>query len=131
MLPAPMVPGLAQAGDHPHAAPGLAGHVGTAKRTTGNSILEKPVAETTPSPDPYAVLRLSPAATPREITRAYRALMRTHHPDTNPAGQAPGNQATARELQEIMDAYTFLRDPARRRAYDRQRRTPMPAPADP
>ena len=31
--------------------------------------------------DPYAVLGVTPTASPAEISRAYRALLHTHHPD--------------------------------------------------
>lgn len=71
----------------------------------------------TSQPDYYAVLRVKPAATQREISRAYRALMRTHHPDVD--GGATGVQDG--ELLGIMQAFAVLRDPARRAAYDRSR----------
>jgi DnaJ-class molecular chaperone len=74
------------------------------------------------SPDPYKVLNLDRAATARDISRAYRSLLRTRHPDVRPAGDAPPDPASrAQELQEIMDAYAVLGDPAKRAAYDRQR----------
>lgn len=88
------------------------------------------------SPDPYEVLHLGRAATAREVGRAYRALVRARHPDTRPAGAVPaGPDSTAQErqeLQEIMDAYAVLGDPAKRAAYDRHRpTTPQPALRDP
>ncbi|MGO4856357.1 J domain-containing protein [Arthrobacter sp. 2MCAF14] len=89
------------------------------------------------NPDPYAVLHLGPAATVREVAHAYRALVRTHHPDTRAPGPVPaGPESGARELQDIMDAYAVLRDPVKRAAYDRQRRgsprpEPVPAPRQP
>lgn len=67
-----------------------------------------------PVPDHYAVLHVSCDATPREIARAYRALMRRHHPDV-----ATG-EAVPAELERIMQAFSVLRDPQRRRAYDRE-----------
>ncbi|MEW1820360.1 DnaJ domain-containing protein [Arthrobacter sp. NPDC080031] len=74
------------------------------------------------SPDPYKVLRLDPAATAREVSRAYRALVRAHHPDTRaPRAVAAGPDTGAQELRDIMDAYAILRDPVKRAAYDRQR----------
>ena len=69
---------------------------------------------TVPVPDHYAVLRVSRGASPREIARAYRALLRRHHPDMGSTDAVPA------ELQLIMDALSVLRDPQRRRAYDRQ-----------
>jgi DnaJ-class molecular chaperone len=74
-------------------------------------------------PDYYAALRVEPAATQQEISRAYRTLMRTHHPDID--GGAPVDGAAAdrevkdHELLMIMQAFSVLRDPARREAYDR------------
>lgn len=45
----------------------------------------------TSQPDYYAALRVKPDASQQEISRAYRALMRTHHPDRHPGpeGQQP------------------------------------------
>ncbi|WP_307000238.1 J domain-containing protein [Arthrobacter sp. V1I7] len=87
------------------------------------------------SPDPYEVLHLRPAATARDVTRAYRSLVRTHHPDTRaPETVDAGPESSAQELHDIMDAYAVLGDPVRRAAYDRQRRgspPPEPAPSPP
>ncbi len=78
-------------------------------------------------PDPYQVLHVGPSATPREVARAFRALVRSRHPDTSVAEAPPGTPgSTAQELREIMEAYALLRDPARRAAYDKQRATPTP-----
>jgi curved DNA-binding protein CbpA len=86
--------------------------------------------------DPYEILHLGRAATARDIGRAYRALVRTRHPDTRPAGAVHADPEARtqerQELQEIMDAYAVLGDPARRAAYDRQRpATTPPEPAPP
>lgn len=69
---------------------------------------------TVPVPDHYDVLHVSRGASPQEIARAYRALLRRHHPDVG------GEEAVPAELQLIMEAFSVLRDPQRRRAYDRQ-----------
>jgi curved DNA-binding protein CbpA len=69
---------------------------------------------TVPVPDHYAVLQVPHAASQQEIARAYRALMRRHHPDMGSADAVPA------ELQLIMKAFSVLRDPRRRRAYDRE-----------
>ncbi|MET4592131.1 J domain-containing protein [Arthrobacter sp. 754] len=72
----------------------------------------------TSQPDYYAALRLDPAATQQEISRAYRALMRTHHPDVD-GGTAADREIRDAELLRIMQAFSVLRDPVRRAAYDR------------
>lgn len=69
---------------------------------------------TRPAPDYYAVLQIPHRASQQEIARAYRALMRRHHPDL-----ANGEAAPA-ELQLVMQAFSVLRDPKRRAAYDRE-----------
>ncbi|MFE4835759.1 J domain-containing protein [Arthrobacter sp. NPDC056691] len=66
-----------------------------------------------PAPDYYAALHVSRAASQEEIARAYRALMRRHHPDV------AGGDAVPDELQLIMEAFAVLRDPKRRAAHDR------------
>ncbi|SEI76206.1 DnaJ domain-containing protein [Arthrobacter sp. yr096] len=77
----------------------------------------------TDQPDHYATLRVSPEATGREIARAYRALLRAHHPDTRPTLD-DGDTTWAGDLEElhaIMQAYVVLSDPGKRAAYDRAR----------
>lgn len=69
-------------------------------------------------PDYYAILRVGPAATQQEISRAYRALMRTHHPDVG-TSNAEERKVQDAELLGIMQAFAVLRDPVRRAAYDR------------
>lgn len=70
-------------------------------------------------PDPYTVLGVSRAATAAEITRAYRAQLRAHHPDTRRGGPAPTGSQPGEDLSRIIAAYTILHDPDRRCAYDR------------
>ncbi len=62
----------------------------------------------------YAILGLDRNCTPTQIRDAYRLLAKRYHPDLNP------NSAAARARTEALNAaYEILRDPARRRAYDR------------
>ena len=63
--------------------------------------------------DYYEILGLSRTATDDDIKRAYRALARQYHPDSNP--DAPDAEA---KFKEINLAYETLRDPERRRRYD-------------
>jgi curved DNA-binding protein CbpA len=71
-------------------------------------------------PDLYAVLGLTRAATQAEISHAYRALLRRHHPDTR--GTQHGRSAAAADsaLQRTLAAYAVLGDPDRRATYDQQ-----------
>ena len=76
----------------------------------------------TKRPDLYAILGVPPSATQAEISHAYRALLRRHHPDTrapDDARQAESDTA----LQQVLAAYTVLHDPARRADYDRESKT--------
>jgi GR25 family glycosyltransferase involved in LPS biosynthesis len=63
--------------------------------------------------DPYAVLGVTPTATPAEIAHAFRAKLRALHPDTSSA--AVGDT----ELRQVLAAYGLLRDPDHRADYDR------------
>lgn len=65
--------------------------------------------------DHYAVLGLSPSADDVVIHAAWRALLRKHHPDTNP-GDPAGIKA-----REINEAFAILGKPGARAAYDRTR----------
>lgn len=62
--------------------------------------------------DHYELLGVSTDASAAEIKSAYRALVRSTHPD------AGGN---ARTFQRLRDAYETLYDPASRSRYDRER----------
>ena len=82
---------------------------------------------TTQRPDYYATLSIPRDATQAEISHAYRALLRRHHPDTR--AQADDAQLGVSDgvLRDVLAAYAILRDPARRAAYDRAcERRPRP-----
>lgn len=85
------------------------------------------------NPDPrgyYALLHVSPDASRQEIGRAFRALMRRHHPDAGrpDAGNADASDSGAGEVGAILHAFTVLRDPGARADYDAGgRRMPVPA----
>jgi curved DNA-binding protein CbpA len=76
--------------------------------------------------NPYAVLGVARTATPAEITHAFRAKLRSLHPDTRSA--AVGDA----ELREVLTAYAQLRDPGRRAEYDRAaKEAALPRNSDP
>ncbi|HEX2264323.1 MAG TPA: J domain-containing protein [Pseudonocardiaceae bacterium] len=65
--------------------------------------------------DLYAILNVAPDASQTQIGRAYRRLIRAHHPDIHPDRDSAA-------LAAAIAAYAILRDPARRAAYDQARR---------
>ncbi|MEU2231474.1 J domain-containing protein [Streptomyces vietnamensis] len=77
---------------------------------------------TTPRrPDYYAVLGVDPTASVKQITSAYRALVRALHPDAHPE-----RRAQTQKLDEVMTAYATLRDARKRAEYDRHRAAEFP-----
>lgn len=78
----------------------------------------------------YAALQVAPDATPAEIQRSFRALMRLRHPDLEAAAPAvPGaaDQAGERagdEVRLILESFAVLRNPASRAEYDPAVRIP-------
>ncbi|CUU59204.1 molecular chaperone DnaJ [Parafrankia irregularis] len=75
--------------------------------------------------DPYRVLGVEPSASASRITHAYRTLIRRHHPDTRKpapqAAQSGPHQNHDAALQQVIAAYTVLRDPSQRADYDASR----------
>ncbi len=63
--------------------------------------------------DPYQVLGVDRTADGKTIRRAYERLVLAYHPDKNP--QDP---SAAERLQEVVEAYRLLSDPASRASYD-------------
>jgi curved DNA-binding protein CbpA len=70
-------------------------------------------------PDHYSILQVDRRAEPEVIAAAYRSLARKYHPDKT------ASAASTKRMQEINAAYEVLRDPAKRKAYDRA--NPFPA----
>ena len=65
------------------------------------------------SRDPYKLLGVSRQASADDVRRAYRKLVRKHHPDANP--DDPGAEERFKELYQ---AYEVLSNPEKRRSYD-------------
>lgn len=79
-------------------------------------------------PDLYDILQVPSTAGPEDIRRAYRALLRKHHPDMHKPRDAVEARRLARHVAAIHHAYEVLSDPRRRAAYDRWRRRPQAKP---
>jgi len=76
--------------------------------------------------DLYAVLDLTPAATPADIERAYLRLARRYHPGIN-----PGDRLGAERFRQVQEAYAVLGDPGRRNEYDQGRHAPQASDVEP
>ncbi|MCC6424982.1 MAG: DnaJ domain-containing protein [Phycisphaerales bacterium] len=63
--------------------------------------------------DFYDILGISKTATPDEIKRAHRKLVRQYHPDVN-----KNNPAATEKFKEVQEAYDVLSDEPKRRNYD-------------
>jgi curved DNA-binding protein CbpA len=70
--------------------------------------------------DYYQLIHVSPAATPRQVKEAYYATSRAFHPDANRHLQSDLQAAVSKVAKRITEAYSVLRDPRRRQAYDRR-----------
>ncbi|MDQ1449038.1 MAG: molecular chaperone DnaJ [Actinomycetota bacterium] len=66
--------------------------------------------------DYYAVLGVSPSATDKDLSRAFKKLAKQLHPDAN-----PGNAEAEERFKEISAAYDILSDSAKRAEYDEVR----------
>ncbi|MBI4794860.1 MAG: molecular chaperone DnaJ [Deltaproteobacteria bacterium] len=64
--------------------------------------------------DYYRILEVSRDATPEEIKKKYRQVALKYHPDRN-----PGDKEAEERFKEAAEAYEVLRDPEKRRLYDR------------
>lgn len=70
-----------------------------------------------PARDYYAILGIEAGATAEEVRQAYRRCVREVHPDLNPDRA----EWATEQIQLINEAYDMLRQPLRRKEYDRLR----------
>ncbi|MDR2075838.1 MAG: J domain-containing protein [Desulfovibrio sp.] len=63
--------------------------------------------------DYYKILGVPRTATQEEISKAFRKLARTHHPDLN-----QGDKKSEARFKEINEANEVLKDPEKRKLYD-------------
>ena len=83
-------------------------------------------------PEYYNILNVKVDASPEEIKKAYRALVKKYHPDTH-----KGDKKAEDKLKKINEAYNTLKDLGKRAEYDYHGRqenetkqaTPNPPPA--
>src|SRR5438105_267602 len=75
-------------------------------------------------PDYYAILEVAPTATPTDIKRSYRRLVRRYHPDLNQqaAGEGSAASAASKQIKMLNEAYEVLSNPEKRALYDARRR---------
>ena len=66
----------------------------------------------------YELLHLRPDAGSADVKRAYHATTRVFHPDANRTLEPELQEAVRRIAMRVSEAYSVLRDPRRRRAYD-------------
>jgi DnaJ domain len=60
--------------------------------------------------DPFEILEIAPGATPREITVAYRRLVKLYHPDLQSRNDPEQQQEAERRMMEINHARSVLRN---------------------
>ena len=70
--------------------------------------------------DYYGLLHVASGASAAELKRAYFASSRRFHPDANRHRPTELQDAIGRIAKRVTEAYSVLRDPRRRAAYDRR-----------
>lgn len=82
--------------------------------------------------DPYSLLGVEPTASSDEVRQAFLRMTRLVHPDRFDSDKQPQEWRDANDLlKAINEAYSILRDPARRSEFDHQRRSGTARPEDP
>jgi DnaJ-class molecular chaperone len=70
--------------------------------------------------DYYQLIHVSPGVSPSQLKQAYYATSRAFHPDANRHLERDLQVAVAKIAKRVTEAYSVLRDPLRRQAYDRR-----------
>jgi DnaJ-class molecular chaperone len=70
--------------------------------------------------DYYQLIHVNRGATPTQVKQAYHATSRAFHPDANRHLPNELQSAVAKIAKRVTEAYSVLRDPRRRQAYDRR-----------
>jgi DnaJ-class molecular chaperone len=70
--------------------------------------------------DYYQLLHLESDAKPSDIKRAYHTTSRAFHPDSNRLKEPDVRRAIDEIAKRVSEAYSILRNPRRRKAYDQQ-----------
>ena len=77
----------------------------------------------------YRILGVAEDASDLDITRAYRRLIKTLHPDTNP-GDPAAEELFKEHFERVVLAYKVLGDAFKRKAYDEARGARVEAPTN-
>jgi curved DNA-binding protein CbpA len=70
--------------------------------------------------DYYQLIHVNRGASPTQVKQAYHATSRAFHPDANRHLSDDLQTALAKIAKRVTEAYSVLRDPRRRQAYDRR-----------
>jgi curved DNA-binding protein CbpA len=70
--------------------------------------------------DYYTLIHVTRGASPTQVRQAYHATSRAFHPDANRHLEGELQGAVAKIAKRVAEAYSVLRDPRRRQAYDRR-----------
>jgi len=70
--------------------------------------------------DYYQILEVTPSCASSDLKRAYHSLSRRFHPDANRHRDQETREAIDAVAKRLTEAYSVLRDPRRRQAYDQR-----------